>query len=697
VRPSGPALNDAFGTLPRFAAKGTDVLEVLDSQSRAVTGLFRDTGLVFEALTRNEGQLRNLVVNTDRVFSATASRRESLAETFRIFPTFLDESRLTVEDLRTFARQARPVLRDLRPGLRERAAGAPRRRAFAPDLERLYRNLDPLIDASRTGLPALSETLRGLVPVLGQGAAVPRGAQPDPRVPRGQPAPGRRLPPERRRRPRRQDVRPPATRTARPLPRPVRRDRRGVVRDPAQPAVVRARQRLPRADRHHQRDPRRASEMIFPNFDCRNTKTGAPSRRSRRRPVLLRGREPAGHERALPARRQGRLREGSLMPHLLRTRTAVQEASASCSCRSSSASSPGFFLGEQELVYLVLSLLGILGGFVAGLEHETPAEGAYRGLLGGLLFGASIIITHQVRDVPAVAQLAEPESLLIVVTAAFGAGLGALGGRLRGRRLRARARRRPGGVGAGAPGQATRALAPAAGGRSGPDQVEHRRGDALVPADLEAGRVRPGPEGGDPAFLAAAHVRVGVGRGPRSSIARCPRATDIVYVRSPTTSWHVPLRAPGGTACPVEARKTAPMSTASSVRRAAPRPAEPHVARARDDRQHLAGALGQLVVDARRHLAVALAGQQPVGDHAVQARAELLGGDAGQDALQLDEPPRAAGEVADDEQRPLVPDEVQGTRVGRPLVVRMAFGGRDRRHDSTLHVHNDARGRSLDS
>jgi len=123
------------------------------------------------------------------------------------------------------------------------------------------------------------------------------------------------------------------------------------------------------------------------------------------------------------------------MPHLLRDRSPAQEAIAVLLVPIVLGMVTGFFLGEVELVYLVLSLLGILGGFAAGLEHESAAEGLYRGLLGGLLFGAAIVVTHQVRDVPATAQLPEPESLLIVVTTVFGAGLGALGGRVRGRRI----------------------------------------------------------------------------------------------------------------------------------------------------------------------------------------------------------------------------------------------------------------------
>ena len=91
----------------------------------------------------------------------------------------------------------------------------------------------------------------------------------------------------------------------------------------------------------------------------------------------------------------------------------------------------GYFLGESEAVYTVLALLGILGGLVAGLEHEGALEGFYRGLLGGLLFGSAILITNGVLEEAPKAHLPDPEVLLIAITAAFGAGLGALGGWIR--------------------------------------------------------------------------------------------------------------------------------------------------------------------------------------------------------------------------------------------------------------------------
>ena len=164
----GTDLNDAFGSLPRFVASGSDLLEILDSQQASVSKLVRNTGQTFGALTEREDRLRDLVVNVDETFAATASEREALAETFSVFPTFLDESRLLANDLETFSRDTRPLIRDLRPAIRDLKPTLRDVKALAPDLRDFYRNLDPLITVSERGLPALRDTLRGLRPLLGE-------------------------------------------------------------------------------------------------------------------------------------------------------------------------------------------------------------------------------------------------------------------------------------------------------------------------------------------------------------------------------------------------------------------------------------------------------------------------------------------------------------------------------------------------
>ena len=95
----GEDINDALGNLAPFAEDTSDILEILDRHERATQQLVRDTGVVFSALTERQGQLQQLIVNSNRLFETTAARDEELAETFRIFPTFLDESRVTTDRL----------------------------------------------------------------------------------------------------------------------------------------------------------------------------------------------------------------------------------------------------------------------------------------------------------------------------------------------------------------------------------------------------------------------------------------------------------------------------------------------------------------------------------------------------------------------------------------------------------------------
>jgi hypothetical protein len=94
----------------------------------------------------------------------------------------------------------------------------------------------------------------------------------------------------------------------------------------------------------------------------------------------------------------------------------------------------GIVLGLSEAGYLILSLLGIAGGFLAGLEHRGAEEGIVRGLTGGLLFGTFILFGHAFLGGEAKADLPHPEILLVVITTVAGGLLGALGGWRRGRR-----------------------------------------------------------------------------------------------------------------------------------------------------------------------------------------------------------------------------------------------------------------------
>jgi len=166
VNGRGLDLNDAFGNLGPFASDASDVLGTLRSQEQSLRTLVHDTGDVFAALTDHDQALAGAVVGANRTFGALASQSRALSDTFKIFPTFENESRLTLNRLKPFAEDARPVFHDLRPVARNLSPTLHDVRRLAPHARKLFKNFDPLIKASATGLPSLQGFVRELRPVM---------------------------------------------------------------------------------------------------------------------------------------------------------------------------------------------------------------------------------------------------------------------------------------------------------------------------------------------------------------------------------------------------------------------------------------------------------------------------------------------------------------------------------------------------
>jgi ABC-type transporter Mla subunit MlaD len=162
----GLDLNDAFGNLGPFASDASDVLGTLRSQEQSLRTLVHDTGDVFGALTAHDQALAGAIVGANRTFGALASQSKALSDTFKIFPTFENESRLTLDRLKGFAIDARPVFHDLRPVARDLSPTLRDVRHLTPKAHKLFQNLDPLIKASATGLPSLSSFLHEVRPVM---------------------------------------------------------------------------------------------------------------------------------------------------------------------------------------------------------------------------------------------------------------------------------------------------------------------------------------------------------------------------------------------------------------------------------------------------------------------------------------------------------------------------------------------------
>ena len=139
---------------------------MLDRRREALRDLVKNTGVVFEALTQDEDQLRAFIADTSKWFQATASEKVALADSIKIVPTFLRESRTTLRRLETFAVDTKPLVDDLGPVARDLKPTLADLGDAAPDLQAAFNALPSLIAASEDGLPALSRVLRGLAPVL---------------------------------------------------------------------------------------------------------------------------------------------------------------------------------------------------------------------------------------------------------------------------------------------------------------------------------------------------------------------------------------------------------------------------------------------------------------------------------------------------------------------------------------------------
>jgi virulence factor Mce-like protein len=162
----GSDLNDSLGNAAPFFSAGSDLLQPLADQRVALRRIVRDTGRVFHAISRENGQLRGLVTNGEATFSALSSRDQALAETFQILPTFLRETRTTVARLERFARNTDPLVRELQQPATDLGPTLHDLGDLSPDLEKLFNDIPPLVSASDTGVPAATRFLEGAEPLL---------------------------------------------------------------------------------------------------------------------------------------------------------------------------------------------------------------------------------------------------------------------------------------------------------------------------------------------------------------------------------------------------------------------------------------------------------------------------------------------------------------------------------------------------
>ena len=89
-----------------------------------------------------------------------------IRDRFRVFPTFLDESKATLARLERFSNNTRPLVNQLKGPADDLGPTVRDLGDLAPDLEGLFKDLDPLVKAGRTGVPDLERFLRAGEPVF---------------------------------------------------------------------------------------------------------------------------------------------------------------------------------------------------------------------------------------------------------------------------------------------------------------------------------------------------------------------------------------------------------------------------------------------------------------------------------------------------------------------------------------------------
>jgi len=166
LRGRGEDFSVAIASLPSFADNADRLLRLLDSQDVALSSFVRNTGDAFGALSERSGQLRGTIENSAEVFATTAERNEELAEIFRIFPTFLRESRETLTRLEEFAIDTDPVAVGLQPTARELTPTLIEVQRLAPVLDTFFVGLTRATDVGPAGLRATSQLLESSLPPI---------------------------------------------------------------------------------------------------------------------------------------------------------------------------------------------------------------------------------------------------------------------------------------------------------------------------------------------------------------------------------------------------------------------------------------------------------------------------------------------------------------------------------------------------
>jgi phospholipid/cholesterol/gamma-HCH transport system substrate-binding protein len=162
----GQNLSYALGGLEPTFTELNKLFRVLDSQRLAVSQLFRNGATTFRALRGREGELASLIQSSNAVFQTTARRDRDIEALFRAFPTFLDESKLTLNRLKGFSLNADPLMKQLVPAAEQLSPTLVAIAKLAPESKAFFEGLGPVIKLAPAGFPAARKIFRDEFPPL---------------------------------------------------------------------------------------------------------------------------------------------------------------------------------------------------------------------------------------------------------------------------------------------------------------------------------------------------------------------------------------------------------------------------------------------------------------------------------------------------------------------------------------------------
>jgi phospholipid/cholesterol/gamma-HCH transport system substrate-binding protein len=166
INGEGQSFSYALSQFEPTFAELDRLFRVLDTQRLAVSQLFRNGATSLRALRGREGQLANLIDSSNAVFETTARRDRDIEALFRAFPTFQDESRLTLDRLKAFSGKATPAFRQLVPVAEELSPTLVAFANLAPEAKGFFEGLGPVIDLAPTGFSAFRRLFREEFPPL---------------------------------------------------------------------------------------------------------------------------------------------------------------------------------------------------------------------------------------------------------------------------------------------------------------------------------------------------------------------------------------------------------------------------------------------------------------------------------------------------------------------------------------------------